>query len=405
MLVMRSPKLNPALLAFLVFLIVLFAALAFYLSQVNDAYRNLDFFTFWLGSRMTLHGENVYQPELWVANHGLYQSTWIENLFYVYPLSTALFLLPLGWLELPLASTLWLFTGFLSITVGVLLLLSEWHTPRWQSYGFPIILASFCFRPVFLNFTVGQFDALLFLFLSLAIFFYERGRIPLAGFFLALLSLKPNLGLPLIALFGLFLLFRRAWKPFFWLAGFTLGIQLIPFLISLQWFVDYLHVLLHKSEDNNLFPNLHGLAGVITGNDPALTLPLWGILSILVIGVVVGFLFKYRSQLSIKMGIALVTLTTLLITPYLRAYDLLFVLLPMLMITEVVEQKKHSFWLTNLAYFNWSLLAFGLLFLAVKLQHDIFSVGLPLLALLLLLALAHSERTAALSRDSLKADP
>jgi hypothetical protein len=384
---MKNSKLNPAVIVFLVFLVCLFTVLSIYLSRANDAYRNLDFFTFWLGSRMALHGENVYQPELWVANHGLYQSTWIENLFYVYPMSTALFLIPFGWLDLSLACTLWLLIGFLSITAGILLLLSQWKTLRWQSYVFPLVLASFCFRPTFLSFTVGQFDALLFLFLSLAVFFYERGQIPLASFFLALLSLKPNLGLPLIALFGLFLLFRREWKPIAWLAGFTLGIQLIPFLFSPHWFVDYLHVLLHKSEDNNLFPNLHGLAGVLTGSDPTLTLFLWIFLSVLVTGIVLAFLLKYHSQLSMKSTIALLTMTTLLITPYLRAYDLLFVLFPMVLITDLLAQKKNSFLLINLAYFSWSLLAFALLFLAVKLQHDIFSVFLPFLALVLLLCL------------------
>jgi hypothetical protein len=55
-----------------------------------------------------------------VSNHALYGS----NLFYVYHLSTAIFFIPFGLLNIRIASALWIFFKLLVISAGVLMLLS-----------------------------------------------------------------------------------------------------------------------------------------------------------------------------------------------------------------------------------------------------------------------------------------
>lgn len=367
---------------FLVVLTVIFFLLSIYLSKSNENYRNLDFFTFWLGSRMSAQGQNVYDQTLWVANHALYGSTWVENLFYVYPLSTAIVFIPFGLLNIKLASTLWIFLTLVAIAVSVLLILSLWKKINWTAFILPVLLGSFLFRPTFLNLFVGQIDGFLFFFFALTLFLFSKKKTLWACAVIALMTLKPNIGIPLIALFVLHLLSQKKWKETAILLSTTIIIFLAPLLFDSHWIKNYFYVVLHKSADNNLFPNLHGLAGVLTNGSPVWTIFLWLALSLLLLGAMIWVYLKHRSKISHFVVALLALLISTLVTPYLRAYDLIFLLLPILYITGNYAEKSESFLKINLIYLSWSLAAFVLLFLAVSLNHDIFSIFLTILVLL-----------------------
>lgn len=367
---------------FLVVLTVIFFLLSIYLSKSNENYRNLDFFTFWLGSRMSAQGQNVYDQTLWVANHALYGSTWVENLFYVYPLSTAIVFIPFGLLNIKLASTLWIFLTLVAIAVSVLLILSLWKKINWTAFILPVLLGSFLFRPTFLNLFVGQIDGFLFFFFALTLFLFSKKKTLWACAVMALMTLKPNIGIPLIALFVLHLLSQKKWKETAILLSTTIIIFLAPLLFDSHWIKNYFYVVLHKSADNNLFPNLHGLAGVLTNGSPVWTIFLWLALSLLLLGAMIWVYLKHRSKISHFVVALLALLISTLVTPYLRAYDLIFLLLPILYITGNYAEKSESFLKINLIYLSWSLAAFVLLFLAVSLNHDIFSIFLTILVLL-----------------------
>lgn len=377
---------------FLIILAVAFIILAVFLSKANDSYRNLDFFTFWLGSRMAASGQNPYDQTLWVAGHTQNNSTWIENLFYVYPLTTALFFLPFGFLNISTASILWIFLTLVSIAAGVIFLLSLWPKVEWQAYLLPILIGAFAFRPAYLNLFVGQVDGFLFFFIAFAVFLFSKNKPRWACVFLALTVIKPNIGGLLIVFFAIYLLAQKKRAEFLTLIGTTAALLLPPLLLDPHWMSNYFQVLLHKSADANLFPNLHGLAGLLAGNSlPAATV-LWLILSALLISLLL-FLFVKRAQnIDAQVSISLSLLSALLITPYLRAYDLTFVLVPIFLITGLYAARSSSFLKINLAFLAWPLAAFLLLFVASLLQHDILSVLLSLAALFFLIV--HIRREA-----------
>ncbi|MHC1739912.1 MAG: glycosyltransferase family 87 protein [Anaerolineaceae bacterium] len=380
---MNKNTLTTINLVFLFILLIVFAILSIYLSYTNLSYRNQDFFTFWLGGRMAAQGENVYDQTLWVANHALYGSTWVENLFYVYPLFTAYFAIPLGLLKIELASVIWLFLTFVSITAGIMLLLSLWRKVAWAAFVIPILFGTFLFRPTFLNLITGQIDGFLFLFFGLSLFLFAHKKELWACAVLSLLILKPNLGVPVIAMYIVFTLFQKHWKQLLVITSMPLAITLILLLFDSAWLRNYFFVGLHKSADNNLFPNLRGLAGLLSGGSLQWTIILWLILVIITIAVMVFVSIRQRSKMASSNFISLSLIVTLLITPYLRAYDLILLLIPIMLMTDRFSYRWPSFLKINLAYLFWSFLAFAFLFLAVRLSHDILSVFLSLTVLVL----------------------
>ena len=334
---------------------------------------------------MVAGGQDVYNQNLWVGNHALYGSTWIENPNYVYPLSTALLIVPFGLLDIRIASVVWLFFSLLAIIAGILLMLSLWQETNWQAYILPIVLGTFLFRPTFLIFLTGQIDGFLFCLLAGALYLFSHNKRGMACFLLAFLVLKPNIGGPILALLLLYAIVKTNWREFGITLGTALGILLLPLIYDPHWIGKYILVGLHKSADTNLFPNLRGLAGLIVHESPLWTTLLWVLLGLIVLAILFIVYLKRPQKFNWSTVLVVAIPATLLVTPYLRAYDLTFLLIPILEITRHLAEKGTSFLKINLAYIGWSLLAFALLFFAVELNHDIFSVSLSILVFVILI--------------------
>ena len=378
---MNKRAFSPIILILLCVLVVFFLILSIYLSAANQGYRNLDFFTFWLGSHLTAAGQNPYDQTAWVTGHTLNNSTWIENLFYVYPMITAVIFVPFGLLDVTLASILWLFLSFCAITAGILLLLSLWIISDWRPYLFPVLLGAFIYRPLFLNFFVGQVDGFIFFFIAFSLFLFTKAKkTSWAFFFIALTVIKPNIGGPLILLISLFLIIHKSWKHLFFLDGSALLLLLFPSIFAPHWINDYFHVLQQKSADQNLFPNLRGLAGLFSNGSETGTLVFWITLSIIMFLLLMIYYFKFLGKTNIDKAVILALMVSLLITPYLRAYDLIFTMIPIITISGAVAARGSNFLRTNLLFLAWPLAAFALLLLASTLQQDIWSVLLSLFA-------------------------
>jgi hypothetical protein len=395
---MEKSKLSRSTILFLAFCLFASALISIYLSSANQNYRNQDFFTFWLGGHMSATGQDVYDQNLWVGNHTAFGSTWIENPYYVYPLSTALLTTPFGLMNIAIASSIWLFFSFLAIIAGSMLMLSLWKKVNWQAYLIPIILGAFLFRPTFLSLLTGQIDGFLFCLLACAVFLFCNGKKEVACLLLAFLILKPNIGGPILAILVIYAIIEKKWRETIILTGSTLAILLFPLFYDPNWIKKYFFVGFHKSADNNLFPNLRGLAGLLTHESPLWTTMLWAFFSLIIVVGLVLLLRKQRNKLNWGTLMTFVIPVALLITPYLRAYDLMLLLIPILEITRRWANNGMPFLKINLVYLCWSLLAFALLFLAVALNHDIFSVGLSILVLTILcLQSCHSSPSLTIS--------
>lgn len=138
---------------------------------------------------------------------------------------------------------------------------------------------------------------------------------------------------------------------------------------------------LYKSQDQNIYPSLRGLAGLIAGSRQAITPLLWLVFSTALLGIVIYFIGKYRKYLQSSHIIMAALIITLLVTPYMRSYDFLLLLIPILFTLNRIMHNKGAFLNGSLIFMGWGIYSFGFVFLANQLGHDIWSVLFPITVL------------------------
>ncbi|HTX91189.1 MAG TPA: glycosyltransferase family 87 protein, partial [Anaerolineales bacterium] len=190
-------------------------------------YRNNDFFTFWLAGHLVTQGGNPYDPAQWVAGHQAFGVTWIPNQTYVYPLPLSLLFAPLGWLSLKSAFTVWVALSELMILVALALLAFGQPGSGSGRYFLPLLIGLIFFRPTSLTLFHGQLSGALLLLLAGTIFLWEKGKWEWGSLLLPLLMLKPNIGAPLLALLGAWLLVRKRFRALLAIAAGLLALLVI----------------------------------------------------------------------------------------------------------------------------------------------------------------------------------
>lgn len=165
-------RFKPPFLRFGVGILIVLTAVfvAWLVARSVDYEVNNDFFTFWLGGRMLLQGQNPYDAEAWATNHTLYGSTWIENPVYIYPLPLAFLYVPLGILSLPVAAVVQIGLSILALISAAGLALSDWRSTKAAGYLPVILIGLFLYRPAIVTLRNGQLGG--FLLFSLAMTAY-----------------------------------------------------------------------------------------------------------------------------------------------------------------------------------------------------------------------------------------
>lgn len=358
---------------------VLFAFLAFWIAESRGFYRDLDFFTFWLGGRMVASGQDVYNPALWEGNHSVYGSTWLENPFFVYPLYTAVFFIPFGVLPIEYASSIWVFLSLVMIVLGIFISLSTWKNIIWKKMIFPIVITTILFRPALLTILHGQIDSFLFLVLAVTTYLLAKEKNTSAHLCLPLFLLKPNLGVPIIGFYVLWLVINSKWKDIFRIIGISSFFIIIPLFFDRSWIIKFVYSGLYKGQDVNLYPTLRGVAGVACNGQLGCSTVLWVVLSVLFVVFVILQMTRKKKDLSHEKVLLLSVILTILIIPYLRAYDLIFLTFPVLKILDSYAEAGWKFLKIYTTYFLWVILTIGFIFVALRVNHDIWSVLLTII--------------------------
>jgi len=169
-------------------------------------YRSNDFYALYTGARMTALGQDPYDEIAWcAATEGVTPEARASNgtpvcvTRYAYPAWTALAMVPLGALSLPVAASLWL-----AFSIGAAVLGARWCwlAVRGPARSAPIFAALvFCGEPFWLMVGGGQVSGVLMAGVGLTAWLLASGRERDAGFALSLFWLKPHiLGLAAAAL-------------------------------------------------------------------------------------------------------------------------------------------------------------------------------------------------------------
>lgn len=205
-----------------------------------------DFLPRWVGAR--LYWQDGIDPYSNAATERIQQSMYgrlalpnEDQALFVYPFYSTFLLLPLVWLPLGYSwiQAIWLMVVLYALLGGLFIIRSllRWN---WS----PLLLAILLLWGVFLyhstrTIILGQFAAIVFLFLMLTLFALQRGYDGWAGFFLVWATIKPQMVIFVIPALLLWAIWQKRWH---FVSSFVLNLMLLfalSFLLLPQWFSSF----------------------------------------------------------------------------------------------------------------------------------------------------------------------
>ncbi len=367
------------------------------LNEQRVDYVNNGFFKFWLAGQMTWTPANPYSLEDWDEGHRLNGSTWMDEKRFAYPLPLALIVSPLGLLPIQTAYILWDFVAQILIAICLLWLATHWKGLNRRLYALFLLLAVTLNGNIYLGLMTGTVAALFLVFLTLALFFLEKRRDLLAGFFLALVILKPPL-VTILVLLGLWLLFSRRWRVIGGMAIGGLSLLVIGLLQDPQWLQKFL-----GTGDSLLGMRLGHQPTILSytrlackgGIDCAITW--YGVVVLVLVALFAWVIWKKHAKLSPLMAFSLAIPLGVLLPPYIWSYDYTLLVIPIAYIAlEMVRRQKTYIYATLFLLVLTALALAGLTMFwmnpdsnALTIQRDMWSIwtGLYILAFAWWLAL------------------
>ncbi len=345
---------------------------------------NSDFFTFWLGGRLVLAGQNPYDPAMWLAGHAAYGATWVPNLTYIYPLPLSLAFTPLAVLPFEPAYVLWVWISAVLLVASILLALRFWPVPGSAHLIVPALAGAFLFRPVMVALRNGQISIALLFVLALGAYLLERGKWTAGGAALAFLLLKPQLGVPLCGLVFVWALVKRRYTA---AAGLALG-ALFLLVVGLVQRADWVTLFLAAAQTKfaatfSHSPTLWGPAAIACRGNFGCTLAAGGAIVLAFSGV--GMLLALQVD-SPGLAVAALVPVALLVTPYLWNYDQALLAFPLTLTMLAMFARGRPYLLSATLFLAVSVLALVFLVLALQTESDVWSALVPLAVLLLLAA-------------------
>ena len=221
-------------------LISIFLLVSLSSSKIYDA-RKQDFAAYWQAGRMILSGQDLYNSSEWIAERERRGTALHSEPTFHYPLPFAVLFSPLALFPVESAYTLWLFFGQLAILTSILILLS-FYPARTGYLELFTIAGIFLFRPSFSVIFNGQILSLLLIFVCVSILLFHNQNWFWGGIALSLLSLKPSIGLPILALTGLWLFAQKRWRGILGIALGCITLLLAGMLIDPKWPIEYIRV-------------------------------------------------------------------------------------------------------------------------------------------------------------------
>jgi hypothetical protein len=342
-------------------------------------YANSDFFSFWLSGRFAIIGQNPYQADIWIEAHDQFGASWISDERFLYPLPLSLFFIPLGFLSLYEAFIVWAILSQFMILLSAALLLRSYSATLRNHFLLPFFLGILLYRPTIITLHNGQVTALLLLMIACTVYFWEREKWWQGGVFLPVLALKPNLGVPIVLLFGLYLIRRGQTTAL--VSGVCSGlILLIAGLVqNPTWLLEFWRVGNTKlSQTFGFSPTVWGVSGFFCRYDLSCTIGYGGLIaSLFLLGFVV-LVIKKPGALSPALAASFIVTVVLLVTPYTWPYDQLLLLIPVITVTLRLARAGYRFLPTALILLILDTLAFIMLGISAMLEREFWNAIIPL---------------------------
>jgi len=350
-------------------LVPIFIIVSLLIAKINDA-RTKDFAAYWQAGHMILLGQDVYDSNEWIAKRELLQTALHSEPTFQYPLPFAILFAPFAMLSVQASYVFWVFLVQAAILASIVILFS-FYPGRSGYIELAIVAGIFLFRPAFSVIVAGQIPPFLLFFVSLTILLFNQKKWFWGGFILSLLSVKPSIGVPLLALAGIWLLSRKQWMGILGLLAGGIMLFLIGAVVNPYWVVDYLTI--GGDSFNKYFgmhPTLWGLVDkILVVNSQSLVV---GAIVAFTVLLMEAYLF-HTTQVGSLAAFAAILPAGLLIAPYSWAYDQILLTVSIVYLVMNIS----TLWGSKVA----ALFLFGIVTLAVVLvsvaylvDHDVWSV-------------------------------
>lgn len=334
-------------------LILVVAVLTVAISAARLPFLGRDFISFWTGAQAIRAGHSPYdqsfQSTVQQANGWDTRTEMFPFHPYVYPPWLAILIWPLAWLPYRTAFALWLALGLVLGAIAVALLLrtlgARAFRARNRRYALPLAwVMAIAYLPLLHGVVVGQTHLLLFFLAAVMVWAQTTGRERTAGIALGLMSVKPQVGLVLALMFGVYWLTQRRWPAVLSLILTGLTCVSVSFIVTPNWVLDMLAAPDRFMALTGLpllpsgfrdYPTLYAAVQIGLTLSPVLlsTIPLAG-------GTLVLTIRRLRQVApSPQWFSALVCASLVLITPYARVYELTLLLWPMLYLLFAAEVR------------------------------------------------------------------
>ena len=354
-------------------LVPIFLIVSLLISKKIDAHTR-DFAAYWQAGHMLLSGQDVYDSPTWIAERELLRTALHSEPTFQYPLPFAILFAPLAMLPVQSAYTLWIFLAQIAILVSIAILLG-FYPGRSGYIELAIVAGVFLFRPAFSVIMGGQILPFLLFFVTLAMLLFDRKKWFGGGFLLSLLSVKPSIGIPLLALAGVWLLSRRQWMGILGMLMGGIALFLIGVLANPSWVVDYVNI------GGDSFSKYFGMHPTLWGVvDKILVVNSRSLVAGMIVALIIFLLeacFFLKTAVGPFEAFASILPAGLLIAPYSWAYDQILLTVPIVYLVMSISISRGSkvaviflFWVVALAV--------SLVSIAYLVDHDVWSVVTPL---------------------------
>jgi hypothetical protein len=363
----------------MIFLVLAWLFLAFLLGQPTPSQESegWDFMAFWLGPRLLLQGESPYDAAAWSAGHARSGFPPQDGAF-LYPLPTAVLLLPVGFFSLHTAALIWAAVSLAAIFFVVRSVLRS-HLPIKPTYFLPVLAGTFFLRPVAVLLFLLQIDWIILSCVTAAWFFFRCERWFLGGLWAGLTIIKPQVGVPLLVFFGVWQVFHARWKAVVGEAVSLAGLLVLGLAFDPGWIERWLAIGSAKTAFNFYStPTLWGLSALVCRPSLACVQGLGAALTILLAAALLWItLRKNKDDLTYIM--CTVICGVLFITPFLWVYSQTLLVLPLLMVTIALFRLDFPYLVVAGFPLLAALASFGLVGISIWIGADMVSALLPIL--------------------------
>jgi hypothetical protein len=358
-----------------------------------------NFLKFWIAGHMVLTGQNPYDVTQWLDEHTRLRAEMIDDKIFLYPLPQAFFLVPFGLLPI---SESFLILGILSqviIAATCFILLDRYNKPQRNRLFLPLVIFLMFFGPVYLSLQLGSIGAFALAVLVATILLLEGRKSILAGILLSTLVLKPSQGLPILFLFGCWLLFKRDWKVIIGLISGGLLLLLSGLIYDPQWIQKFLSLSRTVSDRNlGLQSNIFTYAYLGCNKNINCT----GILGpagiLILLGLGSTYLWFQHEELSGWEALNFIVPIGFVSTIYLWSYDQILYILPIVWISVTLVEKTKSYLFTFIFLIVIDILSLIALVVQANTHKDILNIITTIPILVLCLWLVHTKTNAPIDK-------